>query len=255
MGKKKKAIVLLGRKSANDFKDALKGAFLSASEEGSRKVVELLLEKGAGVGQKNCCKKALRDASYYGHKEVVGLILRNRTNEIRGRFGGALNGALLEGHDEVVELLLQNCADGQQYELRSALQKYGLRNAFQKFGHDAVRIMALNAVGMSIAGGNRKDALRYASRWGTTEILEELLLDFPLLLNKLGCALYIASVYGRKEIVGLLLEKYANEVQDNLGCALDLALVYGEKEIADLLLTKGAEASTSDLVRNAENAA
>ena len=194
-----------------------------------------LLANGAGVNKKDCCKKALNRAAYHGQREVVELLLRTRAKEIEGEVGSALNSALLEGHNDVVELLLQNCVDDQQDELRGALWKFE--------GYDA-----LSRVDIPLASDQRAIALRDISAWGSTELLEECVLEpyHCFLLDKLGDALNVASAYGQKEIVELLLEKYVNEVQDNLGSALKIASAYGENEIAEFLHRKSAEASTKN---------
>ncbi|MBE6463512.1 MAG: ankyrin repeat domain-containing protein [Alphaproteobacteria bacterium] len=89
-------------------------ALMRASYWGYKEVVELLIQNGADVHSKsNNGNTALMRASYWGYKEVVELLIRNGADVNQKDEDGntALMRASCGGRKEVVELLIQKGAD------------------------------------------------------------------------------------------------------------------------------------------------
>ena len=87
---------------------------IEVCENGEKKDVEELIDKGADVNQKDeDGNTALMRASYWGYKEVVELLIRNGADVNQKDEDGntALMRASCGGRKEVVELLIQKGAD------------------------------------------------------------------------------------------------------------------------------------------------
>lgn len=85
-------------------------ALIYASSKGHKDIVELLLDRGADIKEKDCVgSNALLYASYYGHRDVVELLLDQGADihDKNNEGGNALMEASLDGHCGVAKLLLE----------------------------------------------------------------------------------------------------------------------------------------------------
>jgi serine/threonine-protein phosphatase 6 regulatory ankyrin repeat subunit B len=155
-------------------------AIMCASRKGYRDIVELLLDRGANIHEKNNKGiNALMCASSEGHKDIVELLLDRGANIHEKNNNGinALIYASSKGHKDIVELLLDRGAD----------------------------IKEKDCVG--------SNALLYASYYGHRDVVELLLdqgADIHDKNNEGGNALMEASLDGHCGVAKLLLERGMN---------------------------------------------
>ncbi|KAH8598618.1 ankyrin repeat-containing domain protein [Bisporella sp. PMI_857] len=115
-----------------DDKDAEKQtALIWAAELGYKKVVKLLIEKGASVDtQGGNFGNALQAASFNGHEAVVKLLIDKgaSVDTQGGNFANALQAASTRGHEVIVKLLIEKGAsvDNQGDYYGNALQAASL---------------------------------------------------------------------------------------------------------------------------------
>ncbi|KAJ7318054.1 ankyrin repeat-containing domain protein [Mycena albidolilacea] len=206
------------------------------------------LLEGASLPQ-HSANQAVIVASYYGHTEIVHILLDKGAdvNGVRGRYGSSLQAAAQGGHTEIVCILLDKGADvnaaGGFYE--SSLQ------AAAQGGHtEIVRILLDKGADVNAAGGFYESSLLAAAKGGHTEIVC-ILLDMGADVNAAGgfygSSLQVAAQEGHTEIVCILLDKGAdvNAAGGEYGSSLQAAAQGGHTEIICLLLDKGADDNTA----------
>jgi len=129
-------------------------AILLAANNGLRKVVEVLLEKGADVNSGNeFMFTPLHLAAYKGYAKIVDVLLKHPKVKINAKTENqvtALQLASKEGHIETVQVLLNNKridVDAQDVWEETALH-YAARN-----GHlDVVEALIANGVNLNLQG-------------------------------------------------------------------------------------------------------
>ncbi|KAF7343797.1 NACHT and ankyrin domain protein [Mycena sanguinolenta] len=210
--------------------------------------VTSLLNKGPVVGGNT----ELVVASYYGHTEIVCILLENGAdvNAEGGKYHRtALQAAAGEGHTGIVCMLLKKGADinaeGRESHV-TALQAAAAR------GHtEIVHMLLEKGADINAKGGlYHQTALQAAAAGGHIEIVHMLLdkeANFSTERSKYyETALRAAVAGGHIEIVHILLEKGAN-VSAKVGMyhetALQSAAATGHTEILGILLHKGADVS------------
>ncbi|KAH7065082.1 hypothetical protein B0J12DRAFT_24715 [Macrophomina phaseolina] len=180
---------------------------------GLRKIVKLLVEKGADVNaQGGYYGNALQAASVRGHEQVVRLLLEKGAdvNAQGGRYGNALQAASVGGHEQEVRLLVEKGADvnAQGGYYGNALQAASVE------GHEqVVRLLLEKGADVNAQGGYYGNALQAASVEGHEQVVRLLLekgADVNAQGGEYGNALYAASVRGYEQVVKLLLKKGAN---------------------------------------------
>ncbi|KAF8347274.1 vegetative incompatibility protein HET-E-1 [Amanita rubescens] len=205
--------------------------------------------------------KAVSAASQCGHTATVRVLLGQcmqgqygnslekaskhgaDVNAQGGRYGNALQAALLGGHEQVVELLLEKGADvnAQRGFYGNALQAASYQNHKQ-----VVELLFEKGADVNAQRGFYENALQAASSEGHKQVVELLLgsgADVNAQGGFYGNALQAASSEGHKQVVELLLEKGAdvNAQGGEYGNALQAALLGGHEQVVELLLEKGAD--------------
>ena len=186
------------------------------SKDGDAKLIQLLLDSGAGAeqGDKN---SALQTLALGGMVEAMRLLLDNGAdvNAQGGEYGNALQAAACCGNAEAIRLLLDKVAD------------------------------------VNAQGGKYFNALQAAAYCGNVEAIR-LLLDKGADVNaqggKYGNTLQAAAYSGNAEAIRLLLDKGAdvNAQGGEYGNALHAATSRHHSKARQLLLDRGADANTQD---------
>jgi ankyrin repeat protein len=237
-----------------------KSCLMVASGYGYREIVELLLDRGANINQKNFYHgedTCLRYASENGHKDIVELLLNRGAiisaitssdeDEFLSENGtNCLLYASEKGHIEIVELLLERGANVNVEEGNTPLMK-----ASQN-GYKEIAEMLLDRG----ANVNEKEfssgltSLMYASFCPSNhfEIVELLLSRGAHIDEKSNSGsncLIDASKFGRRDMMEFLLNRGAgiNECDIEGVSSLMHASKYGHKEIVETLLARGANIS------------
>ncbi|KAJ7742070.1 ankyrin repeat-containing domain protein [Mycena metata] len=217
-----------------------------ASYYGHKEIVSLLLEKGADINAAGgFYGSALQVVAAWGHTEIVDILLKNGAdvNAAGGHYGSALQAAAAEGHIEIVSILLAKGAD-----INAAGGEYGSAlQAAAAGGHtEIVDILFKKGADVVAAGGYFGSALQAAAAGGHTDIVNTLLAkvaDVNAAGGKYGSALQAAAAFGHGKIVDILLQKGAdgNATGGKYGSALQAAAAKGHTETVDILLERGAD--------------
>ncbi|KAH8125575.1 hypothetical protein ACSS6W_001319 [Trichoderma asperelloides] len=142
----------------------LDAALLNASSAGSYEVVQLLLEKGAGVDVKSAeYLNPLIEAAEGGHLEIVRFLVEEKF--AMNIFSKALDAAARTGKFEVVEFLVLN---------KTPVTKYALKTVAESFGDspeslECLQLLLDNSKGMRLQGALCKAA--YNGNWKAFELL------------------------------------------------------------------------------------
>ncbi|KAJ6529244.1 ankyrin repeat-containing domain protein [Mycena capillaripes] len=224
---------------------------------------QLLLEDSKG--------SALNVASYYGHLEMVQLLLRNGTNvnSSRGPHGNALQAAVHSGNAGVVQLLIVNSADinmlveghGTVLATASSLGHENLVRLLIARGADvnARDARDTTALGRAVAGNyehivrlllengaNDSTALEFALFHCEDDKIARVLLENGTDVTGvqvLSTALVAAAYGGQENLVQLLIEHGADldAPCGEYGTALATSSFCGYENIVRLLLQQGAD--------------
>ena len=265
-----------------DFKDNNgETPLFQAAMRGHKKMVDLLLCKGAEPDSKNYIGQTpLSQAASHGHKEVVELLLRKGAElDFKDNDGQTpLLRAAVHGQMKVIELLLCKGAepdsknnDGQtplsmaaaSGHMELLLRKGAELDSKNNFGRTPLFWAAMRrykkVVELLLRKGAELDSkdnrgqtpLFIATVWGQTEVIELLLCKGAEPDSKDNASrtpLLWAAMKGYKEVVELLLRKGAEpDLKNNRDWTpLSLAARGGHKEVIELLLSKGAEPDSKD---------
>ncbi|KAJ7019592.1 ankyrin repeat domain-containing protein [Mycena alexandri] len=221
-----------------------------ASYYGHAEIVRILLEKGADVDAAGgFYGSSLQAAADRGHREIVGILLEKGANVYAagGRYGSSLQAAAAGGHTEIVCILLEKSAN-----VDAAGGRYGSSlQAAAAGGHtDIVGILLEKGADVNAAGGRYGSSLQAAAAGGHTEIVG-ILLEKGANVNagdgEGGSSLQAAAAEGHTENVGILLEKCAdlNAAGGEYGSSLQAAAAGGHTEIVCILLEKGANVNAA----------
>jgi ankyrin repeat protein len=222
---------------------------IEASFNGAKDIVAFLLGKGIDINQKDeDGRTALMEASFYGHAEIVKMLLEKQNidiNQIDEDGKTALMWASEGGHKEIVKMLLEK----ENIDINQT-DEDGMTALIWASDKGNVEIleMLLEKTNIDI---NQKDdkyrntALIWASNLGHGEIVNMLLEKENIDINqqnKYGyTALICASEQGHEEIVNMLLEKEnieINQTDEEGKTALMWASEKGHVEIVKMLLEK-----------------
>jgi ankyrin repeat protein len=235
-------------RGGSDFKKDLASVSVPlyyASRFGLRKIVKLLLDRGADVNvQGGDYGNALQAAAFIGHKEMVELLVSKGAdvNLQGGHYGNTLQAAACRGHKETVELLVSKGAD---VNLQGGVYGNALCAAADRGHKEIVELLISKGADVNLQGGFYGNALQAAVDRGHKEIVDLLIskgADVNLQGGFYGNALQAAVDRGHKEIVDLLVSKGAdvNLQGGHYGNALQAAAAGSHKETVELLVSKGA---------------
>ncbi|KAJ7499617.1 ankyrin repeat-containing domain protein [Mycena latifolia] len=207
-----------------------------------RHVARRVLAEGEGSGEvKN--PAVLQVASYYGHLEMVQLLMEHGA-DVNARDGGtALQAAAYMGQEPVVKLLIEKNADvnaqgGQQYG--TAMQ------AAASAGHERmVGLLLEHGADVNIQGGRYGTALQAAAFRGYEAVARLLVMhgaDINAQGGRYGTALRAASYQGHEGIIRLLIQHGADvNFHGALGTALEAALYWGHQAAMHILIDNGTD--------------
>ncbi|KAJ7019611.1 ankyrin repeat-containing domain protein [Mycena alexandri] len=188
-------------------------------------------------------------ASYYGHTEIVGILLEKGAdvNAAGGFNGNSLQAAAAQGHIEIVGILLEK---GANVHAAGGLYGSSLQAAAAQGHTEIVCILLENGADVNAAGGRYGSSLQAATAGGCIEIVAILLeqgADVNAVGGRYGSSLQAAAARGHTEIVGALLEKGANvnAARGLYGSPLQAAAAQGHTEIVSILLEVGANIRTA----------
>ncbi|KAJ7742073.1 hypothetical protein B0H16DRAFT_1728330 [Mycena metata] len=221
-----------------------------ASYYGHKEIVSLLLERGADVNAAGVeYESALQAAIAKGHTEIVDILLKKGAdvNTAGGYYGSALQAATHRGHTEIVDILLEN---GAHVNAAGGIYGSALQAAAAEGHPEIVNILLENGADVNAVGGLYGSAFQAATFEGHTEIVDILLekgADVNAARGYFGSALQAAAAEGHPEIVDILLEKGAdvNAAGAEDGGALQAAAPEGHTEIVGILLEKGADVNAA----------
>ncbi|KAM6494777.1 Ankyrin repeat-containing domain protein [Amanita muscaria] len=239
-----------------------------ASTRGCLAVMEALLDKGANVNEHGTKGTALHFASYFGHTDVIKLLLkRNAYVDARNAVTGTpLHAACYSGRLDAVQLLLESGADvnlsgGQAgTALRAALHNGDIktRTLLSQYGaiinmqasmedpafQDLVAMIHERGLGKLVINeyGDIQDMYLYLVE---KDIADELLGRFGIELRKSAfeIALQGAARAGDIELLKHLLQlkaKYKPDIDEatSLGWALGSASRYGQLDVMNFLMAR-----------------
>jgi len=218
------------------------GVVALAATRGFGNVVKLLVNRGAILDTRNNEDyRPVGLAVRHGHESVVELLLDlgSEVNARDDKGESLITLAVSRGNESMVNLLLRNGADVRTYN-----------DNVKKMLEEAILVPYDNIVELLLDGGlEPDDALLLATFYGRKTILRLLLergADSNLQSTSKyggGSALVIAAERGNEEMVQLLLKHNADvQLRNDEGVsALEMATVYGNELIVKLLLEKGAD--------------
>jgi len=220
-----------------------------ATHEGSMKVLELLLEKGADG---NACNKwretPLLIAANNGHKAAVESLLKHGADPSLCSEAGwsALTFAAHKGYGDIVELLLDDGAPVNCRVTEDSSTPLHKACAGSKPGHlEAVKLLLDILADVHALNKWRETPLLTAANHGQAGAVEQLLLAGadPCKCTDTGWSpLSIAAYKGHDDVVKLLLEEGApTEEADPTLSALLQAATKGLPDTVELLLRHGAD--------------
>lgn len=153
-------------------KDTQSAELLQAAMDGDLKTVQMLLADGVDINIKITADggNALLIASYYGHTDIVKLLLEREADvNVKNTDGvSALRMASQEGHTDIVKLLLERGAD---VNIKSTNGVTALMKASQNGHTDIVKLLLERGADVA-ATGVEWTALKLAKRMGHTEIVQ-----------------------------------------------------------------------------------
>ena len=246
----KKAPQLVNAKT----KDDVGASILSiASENGHKRVVQFLIQKGADVnGEDNHGTPVLSYAAYKGHEDIVELLIAKGAgiNERSNRGISALHNAAIYGQVRIMESLISKGAD---IDLKNDRERTPLQSActsgWNKNRLETIRILLNNGAAVNILDDLGKSPLFIVISTGYPPIAELFIrmgADVNLKeTNTDKTPLHMAAIRGFSHIADLLISAGSEiDARDNHGnTPLDYALKYGHKKTVDLLLSKSIPTS------------
>ncbi|KAJ7826554.1 ankyrin repeat-containing domain protein [Mycena olivaceomarginata] len=223
-----------------------------AAKLGFLNIMRLLLDYGADVNaQGGRYGNAIQAAVVGGHLDLAQLLLEHGAdvNAQGGRYGTvAIQAAAVLGNLDFARLLLKHGAD-----VNAHGRKYGnvALQAVAALGHlELVQLLLEHGADINMKGKFSGTALQEASSRGHVEIVKLLVekgADVNAQGNSYGTALQVAAFSGQLKIVQLLLSMEASQdAQGGDWKALQAAALGGWLDIVQCLLDRGADVNAHD---------
>ncbi|KAJ7130172.1 hypothetical protein C8R44DRAFT_774980 [Mycena epipterygia] len=186
----------------------------------------------------------LHVAAYYGHFEMVQLLLENGVDvNIRGGiYGTALYAASIKGYAAVVKVLIDNGADVQMVAGTNGYHT-ALYGAVDKNYPAVVHILLDRGADLARGDGTILRTAAYSGHEAIVRLLLDAGADVRARGGQYDTALQAASVHGHESIVRLLIARGAdpNARGGAYNSALQAASYSGNVAVVQLLLASGAE--------------
>jgi ankyrin repeat protein/L-ascorbate metabolism protein UlaG (beta-lactamase superfamily) len=224
-----------------------------ASENGHKKIVEILIEKGADVnGKDNYGTPVLSYAAYKGHEDIVELLIAKgaNINERSNNGLSALHNAAIYGQLEIMELLVSKGSDinSKDDRDRTPLQS-ACWSGWNKNRLETIRFLLDNGATVNILDDLGKPPLFIVISTGYPQIADLFIsegADVNLKETNTGkTPLHMAAIRGYSHVANLLITVGAEiDARDNHGnTPLDYALKYENQKTVDILLSKSGTTS------------
>jgi ankyrin repeat protein len=191
---------------------------------------------------------ALCVAAYYGHLEMVQLLVENGVDinhNDQGRFEEALQAAAEMGHESVVQFLIQLGANVNAQEPEFGTAVHPRSCWLMKLDSLCPIFLMDKGVGdvTQVLYGTALHAASYCGHESVVRLLIEMGADTNIYGGHFGTALIAASHEGHQPVVQLLLENGANinALGEVYGSALHAAVIKNHRSLALLLIKKGAD--------------
>ncbi|CAG2106923.1 unnamed protein product, partial [Medioppia subpectinata] len=200
----------------------------------------------------SCGYTCLHHSALNGHKDVVELLLAHDANPniVDNKGSTALHLAAWTGDYEIVNMLLTKSAHVPNVNLKNNDMETALHCAAQ-YGHTPVVSLLLQS-GADAMCRNSKDEspLDLAAQYGRTDTVELFLRTRPSLVRHLTgrhSPLHLAARNGHKTCVKLLIDaKFDVNYCTDAGSALHEAALFGKVEVVRLLLKAGINVDLED---------
>jgi ankyrin repeat protein len=244
------AILLLIALAGNNI--AFAGDIFDAVQKDNMEKIKALLKDNPDIINRKdgfAGGTPLRWAAFYGHKDVVELLLTNKADVNAKEFVGGtpLMCAASTGHSDVVELLLANKANIDERD------NIGLTALHYANSADVSEMLLTNNAEVDAKDKFGNSPLHYAARFGRKDVAEELLAnkadvnstnnigDTPLHDMARGDYDYMVKANGYIETAELLLTNKAeiNAKNTNGETPLHLAEIKGHTNVVELLRQHG----------------
>lgn len=177
---------------------------------------------------------ALRAASYYGHADMVQLLLDNHADLDANESGTALDAATDQRHPDIVRMLMAHGADlngSDALDIAASKGYYDILQLLLESGGPVKK--ENNSIFKAVLGGH-EDIVRLLIQHGANVNARG---------ETYGCALLAALIQGHKNIFHLLIQHGADVNQRSrlYGCALHIAASKGDENTVRLLVQHGAD--------------
>jgi ankyrin repeat protein len=222
------------------------GDLLRAAGAGDLEAARQAIDKGAKANVTASQTTALSAAAYYGHREIVDLLLGqgadiNKKDDEAGTT--PLMGAIVGGEPEIADSLVQRGADV-NLRTKDGFSALGCAVGIEHPG--LVSLLIEHGADINAKTSSGQTPLIAASRIGATEIAQLLTAagaDVNVQMSDGKNALMLAIDAKSPDTARILLDKNADvNLKSGEGwTALMVAVLRGESEIVDALIKKGAD--------------
>ncbi|XP_014668515.1 PREDICTED: ankyrin repeat and sterile alpha motif domain-containing protein 1B-like [Priapulus caudatus] len=224
---------------------------LSSRRKSGPLAIGSLLRKGANC-QDNSGYTPLHHAALNGHKNVVAVLLQHEASVNTSDHKGSapLHLAAWSGNLDIVKLLLMHGPIFAQVSQQNKDGETSLHSAAQ-YGHTEVVAELLEHDGDPTLSNSRDETcLDLAAQYGRLDTVQLLVRKHPELLTIISLKhspLHLASRNGHRSVVQCLLDAgYGVNTQTETGSALHEAALYGKVDVVKLLLDQDIDLSISD---------